>query len=220
MAASNDPNGKPIVPIHSNELQDLSEAEKQLETRATPRCNECYAPAADDGRDGYWCVYCAREVHEHPTEKPQEERSSKEKRFWTNVLIGEPDQCWRWTGHSERYGKVQIDGKADQSHRLAYALDRGLDSTDDIKDDVIKHNCHVELCCNPLHLEGGTQSENLIQACTEGDRDTRFSDAEIRRIRREYSETEKVLKDFADEFDVSIQMISGIVNRDYYEWVE
>lgn len=87
-------------------------------------------------------------------------------RFWENVEIKGPDDCWLWIGSKsmpnkigERYGKFCIyDGKTVniRSHRFSYMLAHGR-----IPDGlVIMHTCDTTLCANPTHLKAGTQLEN------------------------------------------------------------
>jgi len=158
--------------------------------------------------------------HRHPTGKPPERRTRLENRFWEKVDVGEQDECWPWTGASDRYGRTWLGDTTELAHRVAFMLDEGLESVDDIPGDVIKHRCHTELCCNPRHLEPGNQVSNLTDACVEGDRDTRFTDAEIREIKRLNDDTEYTQADVAEIFEVSHQLISKIVRGEYYSWVE
>ena len=68
-----------------------------------------------------------------------------------------PD-CW------ENIGTVRIDGYCDigynsknwKSHRLTYYLWFGLCP----EDKIINHKCNNKSCCNPLHLEAVSNSEN------------------------------------------------------------
>jgi len=156
----------------------------------------------------------------HPSGKPPEERTRTENRFFEKVDWTGEDECWTWTGASSRYGRIWIAGTTELAHRVAFMLDEDLESVEDIPGAVIKHNCHTELCCNPRHLEPGSQSENLTDACVEGDRDTRFTDKEIREIKRLNDNSEYTQTDIAGIFGVSHQLISEIVRGNYYSWVE
>lgn len=44
-------------------------------------------------------------------------------------------------------------------HRISYMLDRGV-LLEEVPD-VVRHTCHRTLCVNPVHLEGGTQYDNI-----------------------------------------------------------
>lgn len=204
-----------------DELKDLTDEEKQLETRRDAvRCPDCLATIHEDRIKENWCINCTQEVHPHPTGKDIEDRSRLENRFWEKVDIREPDQCWPWKFYSERYGRFWLSSGYALAHRVAYMLHHDLESLDDIPDDVVKHRCHNTLCCNHRHLRAGTQSENLKEACTEGDRETRFTDVEVREIRRQYNDSGRTQKEIGDRFDVSHALISGIVRGEYYSWVD
>lgn len=97
---------------------------------------------------------------------------SPEERFWERVdRSGGPDACWAYAGarSADGYGRVRLGGRVIGSHVAAYEfargpIERGL---------VVRHLC-VErssrripggplaerACCNPRHLELGTQREN------------------------------------------------------------
>lgn len=79
------------------------------------------------------------------------------------------NDCWIWTGASDRYGYLYIDGKPIRAHRISYELFVGK-----IKEGhVICHKCDTPLCVNPKHLFPGTQKENLLDAQSKGRRPTR-----------------------------------------------
>jgi len=86
------------------------------------------------------------------------------KRFWTKVSISEPNACWPWTGSKRGsnpknlYGGVKIDGKTYQSHRVAFAIELGIELEQ--VPDLLRHTCDFGLCCNPNHLVPGTHIDN------------------------------------------------------------
>lgn len=67
-----------------------------------------------------------------------------------------PEDCVVWPhSPSTRYGRVFWEGKQQTVHRLTYEACRGpLGSLH------IDHLCKEQRCCNPLHLEAVTASEN------------------------------------------------------------
>ena len=79
--------------------------------------------------------------------------------FWSKVAKGDPSQCWEWTGRIETTGYAYISwqGRPRRAHRLAYELTNGR-----IPDGlVVMHRCDNKRCCNPAHLQLGTQADNI-----------------------------------------------------------
>ena len=87
-----------------------------------------------------------------PKPKPIHER------FWSKVCRGQG--CWEWIGmRSNGYGRFRINNprRKELAHRMAWILTYGS-----IPDGmVIRHKCDNTGCCNPDHLEIGTQSDNM-----------------------------------------------------------
>lgn len=71
----------------------------------------------------------------------------------------DPDVCWEWTGHRggrDGRGYFTVDGKRQLSYRVVWEIFNGP-----IAEGVrVRHKCDNPLCCNPKHLELGTQGEN------------------------------------------------------------
>lgn len=80
-------------------------------------------------------------------------------RFWLRLAPAAPDKCWLWRGcvDSSGYGLVRIDGRLVKAHRYAYERARGAIPPGL----VVRHRCDVRRCCNPDHLETGTQADNM-----------------------------------------------------------
>lgn len=77
-------------------------------------------------------------------------------RFWAKVsrtVAG----CWEWQGYRDRqgYGHLMRDGVNHLAHRYAFALVHGPASG------VVRHSCDNPPCCNPRHLQDGSQSDNI-----------------------------------------------------------
>lgn len=80
--------------------------------------------------------------------------------------------CWNWTGRRDgtgRYGRmnIRINGRHTTlaSHRAALYAFKGFDLGSPL---VVLHLCNNTLCCAPLHLQAGTQSQNIRQCIAEG----------------------------------------------------
>lgn len=57
---------------------------------------------------------------------------------------------------SAGYGQFTRFGKYYTTHRYMCTVFKGEPK----KGEVVRHLCHTRLCCNPEHLEWGTQKEN------------------------------------------------------------
>lgn len=76
-------------------------------------------------------------------------------RFWNNVEVGEPDECWPWkrSKHTSGYGQVgvRINGqdRVLKTHKVAWELHNGQMIPPNIR---AMHSCDNHLCCNPRHV--------------------------------------------------------------------
>lgn len=82
-------------------------------------------------------------------------------RFWLHVKKSGADDCWEWQRRKDRKGYGLITGdkrETLQAHRVAYAF-----LADSIPDGlIVRHKCDNPGCCNPSHLEVGTQADNIM----------------------------------------------------------
>ena len=95
-----------------------------------------------------------------PTYKPIPESVRRyPDEFWSRVAIDmhDTDACFLWQGSQWSDGYGAFRGVA--AHRIAYTLAKG-----EIPDgQTIDHTCHRRECCNPLHLEAVSLSENIAR---------------------------------------------------------
>lgn len=93
--------------------------------------------------------------------------------FWLSLDRSGPDAeglgpCWVWTrgrcgNHrpwERRYGSAVVDGVKGMAHQLAWSLTNGPVPSRLL----VLHKCDNPPCCNPAHLEVGTQLTNRRQA--------------------------------------------------------
>lgn len=85
--------------------------------------------------------------------------------FWRHVLKQSPNECWLWDGATRNgYGAFGVKGATQYAHRIAYILSRG-----DIPEGMLlRHSCDNRRCCNPAHLEPGTDWDNAKDAKQRG----------------------------------------------------
>lgn len=73
---------------------------------------------------------------------------------------GDTTQCWPWQGGASSVykdrGYFQFEGTRWLAYRLMYTITNG----EIPEGKVVRHLCDNSLCCNPKHLQLGTQSEN------------------------------------------------------------
>lgn len=79
---------------------------------------------------------------------------------YINMMNGDTTVCWPWIGatggkHGRPY--VRYQGKV----RTAYSVVYELTSGDIVGTRLIRHKCDNPICCNPKHLEIGTQKQNM-----------------------------------------------------------
>lgn len=85
------------------------------------------------------------------------------------VRKGKPDECWVFTGQTnrERYGMYSYRSQNHMAHRFAYEKEIGP-----IAEGLfVLHTCDNPPCCNPAHLMPGTPLDN-VQECIERGRHT------------------------------------------------
>lgn len=102
-------------------------------------------------------------------------------RFWERVDVGSLDNCWPFVGarYGGRDGKTYGAACSGHSrtvyaHRLAFSLANGIDIYTIPRSLVVRHACDNPICCNPMHLELGTQKQNAEDMAARG-RSTRGS---------------------------------------------
>lgn len=145
----------------------------------------------------------------------------REELFWKKV--GPPDEngCRHWLNElsPKGYGDSTYKGWSTTAHRVAYFLAKGP-----IPDGhVVMHKCDVRSCCNPEHLEAGTQAQNLADMRAKGRAgDCRLfgekhgrckvSDIDVAEIRLLYKETRISQAALAKKYGIGQTQVGRIVN--------
>lgn len=82
-------------------------------------------------------------------------------RFWSKVDRRDDDECWPWNGSTATrggYGRFRIGNRLRRAHVIAYELFNGVKVP---PGNVVRHSCDNPPCCNPRHLEIGSQGQNI-----------------------------------------------------------
>lgn len=113
-------------------------------------------------------------AHGDPATKLTLKGEPLEVRFAVRVERRGPDECWPWTGSTDRqgYGMLSVNGKNVGAHRVALFLATGVWPVLDTL-----HSCDNPPCCNEAHLSEGTHAENMRQMIERGRRATQRGDA-------------------------------------------
>ena len=147
------------------------------------------------------------------------------KRFWTKVEIGEPIECWEWTGSrtTSGYGGIMTQGRWKQAHRVSFELCNGPIP----KGLQVCHTCDNRACVNPLHLFAGTPKENTVDAAVKGRlgkaRGEKHGNVtlsknqvlELRRLRKQGAKH----KALAKQFKVCQATVYNIISRKTWKYV-
>lgn len=143
-----------------------------------------------------------------------------EEKFWSNIYIGNEDECWEWKSLSgtSRYVYTKFNGQDCGGHRLAYeiiygGIPKGL---------YVCHTCDNPPCCNPNHLFLGTHQDNVDDRERKGRNRLPYSKGEdhgmhkltvedVKEIRRLYYSSNHTYRSLAEIYNVSFGNIRKII---------
>ena len=146
--------------------------------------------------------------------------------------LGE-EECWPWTASrrggrcGKAYGAFGLSPKEPiYAHRMAYALAQNIDPRSLPRGLVIRHKCDNSICCNPRHLEPGTQKDNARDMVergrsTRGERNPRrvLSEHQARDIKAMLKENQKH-RVIAAKHGVCRATVSEIARGATWAWLE
>jgi hypothetical protein len=141
--------------------------------------------------------------------------------FWDKVGDHAPHECLEWLGQRNKrnYGIVSRRGRRMLAHRFAFMLAKGAVGDDE----VVRHKCDNPPCCNPAHLEIGSQADNLADMRNRG-RDARgekhprakLTQAQADLLRGEYSSGGVSMLQLAKRYGVGTRCVHAIVHHRRY----
>lgn len=146
--------------------------------------------------------------------------------FWSRIIIGSKDDCWRtkgrWRPSGNKYSYVRIKGVLYRAHRVAFLTAH----PEWDQQSYVCHSCDHPWCCNPRHLFAGTAKDNMNDRDSKGrgrlpnqkgaqHSQSKLTDEDVLAMRREYADgtPQPVL---AAKYGVGQYQVSKIVNRK--EW--
>lgn len=95
-------------------------------------------------------------------------RAYAQARLNESVTVAEPQDCWNWKRTQTANGGYGLftfgRGNLIRAHRLAYAMEYGPFD----EKLFVRHKCDNPACCNPAHLELGTNLDNVRDAVERG----------------------------------------------------
>jgi len=147
-------------------------------------------------------------------------------RFWNNVDIKGPDDCWEWKGTKYRYGygcmKRMRNGKriVDGTHRFSWEIANGRPPKKGL---CIIHSCDNPPCVNPKHLREATHYENVQDMMRRGRHKcvpqrgekngmAKLTRKKVEKIRRLHNNGKWTHQKLSDKFGVSADTITNIIN--------
>lgn len=137
-----------------------------------------------------------------------------------NPMLDKTTDCWLWLGDSRSgYGRISWKGTGTILHRLTWVLSGG----EIPEGHVIRHKCRNKNCCNPDHLETGTNKENTHDRFRDGTMlmgithpRSKFTEQQIREIRL----SQLSGKELAIQYNTTKTTITAIKLKKTWGWFE
>ena len=129
-------------------------------------------------------------------------------RFWSNVQIGEPDECWMWKrSRVGAYGQVAMtvgdQQRSLKAHKVAWEINNNTRIGFNVR---TWHSCDNGLCCNPNHVVVSTESKEPHANHSRGN--SKLSTSQVQLIK--YKLNELTTREVATAMGVSYHAIWDI----------
>ena len=153
---------------------------------------------------------------------PKQKPGSKPKDIWD--FIQKTEGCWLWSGpvNAWGYGRVSVDGRTQQAHRLSWEQANGRK----IGPFIAMHTCDTPACCNPAHILIGTHSENQRdkfrknrQAKGQACGSSKLTESQVLEIRASYKFGSVTFRSLAEKYGVCRDTIRKAVRRVYWRHI-
>lgn len=144
----------------------------------------------------------------------------KEKTYVVQRVDVDPNTgCWNWNrsrrAKNSPYAQGHMWGKTWNMHKLSYILWKG--SVPDGM--VVRHICNNPICCNPEHLQIGTQMDNVLD-CMMADRhckgtrngNAKLSERQVLEIAFKYYANIANMSQLGSDYGISRVAVRYIIN--------
>ena len=144
-----------------------------------------------------------------------------EQRYRAKVNVGDPDECWEWTGARDLDGYGRMWRDAEQRSVVATRIGWELTHGEPVPAGMLVcHRCDNPPCCNPSHWFLGTVGDNAQDMIRKGRRvktgpTPKLSDADVQAIRARLTGRRGEQKELALEYGVSRSLINLIAKHEY-----